>query len=911
MADITREQYEQLRQQAIDAFPTEQLAKMAAFDAQLFFSLIMPDSFYRPFSEFHMSLLDVVSHNQRTGRRECRIGPRGWGKSTTVTEGGSIYVICRNAYLADSQRYKFILITSDTTSQAEARLATIKANLESNPHIAKYYPHAFGRGRVWRTDMILTNNNVCIATAGMTTAVRGIKFEDRRPDIIFCHRKGTRILHDNQWIPVEEHPSFRKYRECSGVNVQIYGLPFAETVTPEHRYMVRTILPKTSAHSKGSTGEPGWKEAETLGPHDYIGYPIDMSVWDIPDMPTYAPAKTVTRDKSGRFTSTENVFENKPYLPMRDARFWWIVGYWWGTGSTIRHAVLFHRDKRHPEHTRTLKKMAKAVGLHLSEYRSGQIHIHDSVMARWLRTWVIGKNEKVPPAWVEHLPVEYQQQLLIGYAAADGYINRREQQVCIVSVCLEQLLSARRILMRIGVPCSIRKGRKAHTASFKNAENVFCRPTYELRMRDNAHLLGFPVSNQYRYAVTKVHIADGYMWHKVRNISDMEMARFCPITTDDHTYITHFGLSHNCDDVDSMDTALSPTLSSALEERFNRDLLKCGHDQTDVLVVGTVLSKQCLCYKLTYNDEYGAWNSMIYRALKAFPTDMKLWDRFGNILLNRKDPDRKKSAEAFYMQNKAAMDIGGESGWPDVHSVYKLMCEYYTEGRRAFITEKQNQIIESDSAYFASEKYHYATEEEFNEFAVQHPLIYMHVDPTGGDSTKKSAMATRGPDKFCALLIGKMDDDTFVLWDMRAIACRQSQQFEIIGKLLHKYRVYRMTVEGNGGQIHYINALKRYLTELYSDMDWKMKAATQHLIMPRTIMNVTPKEDRISALEPYLDNGTIILREELLDARSDFKELANELDDWPNSEFDDALDAFSNCFFSAFRTFRFANLYNG
>ena len=127
MSELTEAQsiYEEMRQEAIAAFPPAELATMAAFDAQLFFALTMPETFYRPFSEFHLSLLSLVQNNQRTGRREARIGPRGWGKSTTITEGGSLLITCRNQYIPPEQRYKFILNLSETSSQAEARLETV------------------------------------------------------------------------------------------------------------------------------------------------------------------------------------------------------------------------------------------------------------------------------------------------------------------------------------------------------------------------------------------------------------------------------------------------------------------------------------------------------------------------------------------------------------------------------------------------------------------------------------------------------------------------------------------------------------------------------------------------------------------------------------------------------------------
>ncbi len=76
-------------------------------------------------------------------------------------------------------------------------------------------------------------------------------------------------------------------------------------------------------------------------------------------------------------------------------------------------------------------------------------------------------------------------------------------------------------------------------------------------------------------------------------------------------------------------------------------------------------------------------------------------------------------------------------------------------------------------------------------------------------------------------------------------------------------------------------------------------------------MNSVNKEERISSLEPHLDNGTLVLRAEMLLGRGTFKELHDELSDWPHSAWDDGLDSLSGCFFSAYRTFKFASLYHG
>ena len=170
MSATLEDQYSKLSvRELIASLPTAMLAKMAAERFDVFSALVMPDAFSTAPAEFHKYLTDVVSHNQRTGRREAAVGPRGWGKSTTITEGGVLWIICRNRFLELQKQYRFILIVSDTTTQAEARLAVIKDNLTTNPAIERFFPEVFGQGAMWRQEKIVTRGDTCIATAGMNT----------------------------------------------------------------------------------------------------------------------------------------------------------------------------------------------------------------------------------------------------------------------------------------------------------------------------------------------------------------------------------------------------------------------------------------------------------------------------------------------------------------------------------------------------------------------------------------------------------------------------------------------------------------------------------------------------------------------------------------------------------------------
>lgn len=509
------------------------VAQACAENFEAFTNTTMPETFSEPLSVFHRFLVKTVQTNQRTRRRVVAGGPRGWGKSTTITEGGPVWITCRNSYLPEAKQYKYILIVSDTTGQAEERLFTIKDTLEENANIERYFPEAHGKGVIWRRDKIVTRNGVCIAAKGMDSSVRGIRYKNRRPDLI-----------------------------------------------------------------------------------------------------------------------------------------------------------------------------------------------------------------------------------------------------------------------------------------------IF-------------------------------------------------------------------------DDPDNLDTVNSPTMSADAEERFTRDFLKCGHKYTDILVAGTVLGRNALCYKLLNRADFAAWDGRIFKALESFPDNMELWNAFGEILRDRLNPARTDDAEAFFQENKSEMLRGGVSNWPEVYPVRDLMQEYYEEGRRNFLLEKQNEIVEEQDSYFTPSQYRYYSDTELESILGYHPLLYMYIDPTGGKQVSKNARRRAGDsDRFSIAVIAKLSDTAYALVDNIYGQYPQSVQFATIANTMKKWgaghNLFRVSAEDRGDEF-YINPLREYL-----------RNAGISYPVPRVVHNTVNKEERIAMLEPYLDNGTLLLPGN----RAKFPAFYDELDDWPLSQFDDVLDSVSGCFFSAYRTFK-------
>ena len=111
------------------------------------------------------------------GDKEADAAPRGNAKSTWLSF--IFYLWCCAFKYRD-----FILITSDTNSQAEDFIQAIKAELEVNERLEQDFPDFTGRGRIWRSDRIITRNGRKLVGVGADQPFRGMKHGSKRPDLV-------------------------------------------------------------------------------------------------------------------------------------------------------------------------------------------------------------------------------------------------------------------------------------------------------------------------------------------------------------------------------------------------------------------------------------------------------------------------------------------------------------------------------------------------------------------------------------------------------------------------------------------------------------------------------------------------------------------------------------------------------
>ena len=182
-----------MSQQAYNSLVLEKLRRKAQYNKtsrisdnwQGWLQLLFPNLFYRPFADRHIDFWTHVDSIQSGIKPPAffAIWPRGDGK-TTSAESAAVY-------LGAHDKRKFVLYTRSTQDKANESVLNIASMLESK-QIAEYYPQLaerklgkYGNVKGWRINTLRCANGFNVVALGYDAAVRGIKIEEYRPDVIF------------------------------------------------------------------------------------------------------------------------------------------------------------------------------------------------------------------------------------------------------------------------------------------------------------------------------------------------------------------------------------------------------------------------------------------------------------------------------------------------------------------------------------------------------------------------------------------------------------------------------------------------------------------------------------------------------------------------------------------------------
>jgi predicted phage terminase large subunit-like protein len=217
----------------------------------------LPRHFTLPPSGMHRWLEQRLGESSAVrGVKINAIGPRGAAKSTLVSLAWPLY-------LAVDGREPYIWIVSDTKDQARTHLDNIKAELLDNPQLAADYPHAVGKGSVWRTNAVTLRNGVVIESYGTGQGLRGRRRRQSRPTLIVCDD----LQNDQHIESADQRERSRQWFHGTLLKAGTKRTNVVNLATALHREALALELART----------PGWTS------HVFRAierWPRDMSLWE-------------------------------------------------------------------------------------------------------------------------------------------------------------------------------------------------------------------------------------------------------------------------------------------------------------------------------------------------------------------------------------------------------------------------------------------------------------------------------------------------------------------------------------------------------------------------------------------------------------------------------------------------------
>ncbi len=118
----------------------------------------------------------------------------------------------------------------------------------------------------------------------------------------------------------------------------------------------------------------------------------------------------------------------------------------------------------------------------------------------------------------------------------------------------------------------------------------------------------------------------------------------------------------------------------------------------------TIIRAGDLAERMLDNKLHPEWNGSRFKLIYAFPTEVRLWDQYKDILQTydgQRPGDRERAgvdATQFYLENSEAMDAGAQPAWlerynPDELSAVQHCMNLKFRDERAFYAEYQNEPL--------------------------------------------------------------------------------------------------------------------------------------------------------------------------------------------------------------------------
>ena len=542
---------------------------------------------------------------------------RGLAKSTTVISFFSVYSAIKGELPNGIGKVWFYLVlAASSRGGARVNALAVRAMCEDSVFLNEYFEEM--RFTEMESEFIRKgkqprkNRGFLVRYQGINTGVRGSRYGERR---ICCHIRGTEVTTEYGKYPVENHPSYKSeghFELCTEVSVR--GLPTKEIVSNDHSYWAKIcvgnkcVLSSDGRLTRYSEHTANWVTAKELTDRHWIGERIDYTIVESIPAIMHSDKRITERDEKNRLKKFEYYDTYKVHKHMEKDEWWWLYGLWLGDGSlgsakkgrehlANRGTIVWYiADSQKNTVGKKLTGILTKLGVNYSE-RKGKtqvgcytIKITDTALADWLREQKAGNSVKNMPDWVLKLGVEKQKNILLGYIAADGFIDlSRNNQIRINSVNYNVLKQLQFICSRLGLPTYIRNTKQASNQYFTVTNKYHdVKQQWELRLKENcSSVLGFTeIKNSEKVKYKQVHISDGILWRQVKTTDITESVyEVVPIQCNNkvlekitgtvHAYETEFGISKNCiifdDAILNTAAAYSKPMSDTLDEIIHSD----------------------------------------------------------------------------------------------------------------------------------------------------------------------------------------------------------------------------------------------------------------------------------------------------------------------------------------------------
>jgi predicted phage terminase large subunit-like protein len=182
------------------------LHKVFNEDIELFGRYFFPNHLSLETPEFHKNLYKLFENENF--KRIAIAAPRGHAKST-ITD------LVFLAWTVVNKKANFILLISDTYSQAVLFLDSLKAEFESNDKLKNFYGSLVSKN--WSEGEIIVNG-IMIKALGAGMKLRGLKYHEWRPDLVIMDDLENDELVENKarreklerWFNAAVIPSMQK-----------------------------------------------------------------------------------------------------------------------------------------------------------------------------------------------------------------------------------------------------------------------------------------------------------------------------------------------------------------------------------------------------------------------------------------------------------------------------------------------------------------------------------------------------------------------------------------------------------------------------------------------------------------------------------------------------------------------------